>query len=48
MAENKILPWAQSGTANVLSDDAYAADVAKGGLYGDGVKNWSGVLSSGE
>lgn len=38
MAENKILPWAQSGTANVLSDDAYAADVAKGGLYGDGVK----------
>lgn len=38
MAENKILPWAQTGTANVLSDDAYAADVATGGLYGDGVK----------
>ena len=38
MAENKIIPWAQTGTANVLSDDAYAADVAKWGLYGDGVK----------
>ena len=38
MATNKILPWAQTGTANVLSDDAYAADVATGGLYGDGVK----------
>ena len=38
MAENKIIPWAQTGTANVLSDDAYASDVAKGGLYGDGVK----------
>ena len=38
MAENKIIPWAQTGTANVLSDDAYAADVAKGGIYGDGVK----------
>lgn len=38
MAENKIIPWAQTGTANVLSDDAYASDVSKGGLYGDGVK----------
>lgn len=38
MAENKIIPWAQTGTANVLSDDAYASDVAKGGLYVDGVK----------
>ena len=38
MAENKILPWAQTGTANVLSDADYAADVASGGLYGDGVK----------
>ena len=38
MAENKILPWAQTGTANVLSDSDYAADVASGGLYGDGVK----------
>ncbi len=38
MATNKILPWAQTGTANVLSDDAYAAGVAEGGLYGGGVK----------
>ena len=38
MAENKILPWAQTGTANVLSDADYASDVASGGLYGDGVK----------
>lgn len=38
MATNKILPWAQTGTANVLSDDAYAADLATGGLYDDGVK----------
>lgn len=38
MATNKILPWAQTGTANVLSDDAYAADLSTGGLYGDGVK----------
>ena len=38
MAQNKILPWAQTGTANVLSDADYASDVATGGLYGDGVK----------
>ncbi len=38
MAQNKILPWAQTGTANVLSDSDYASDVASGGLYGDGVK----------
>lgn len=38
MAENKILPWAQTGTANVLSDSDYASDVASGGVYSDGVK----------
>ena len=38
MAENKILPWAQTATANTLSDADYASDVAIGGSYADGVK----------
>lgn len=44
MAQNKILPWAQTSTANALSDADYAADVANGGSYADGVK--SGQASS--
>lgn len=37
MATNSILPWAQTGSANVLSDTDYAADVASGGAFVDGV-----------
>lgn len=44
MAQNKILPWAQTSTANALSDADYASDMATNGSYVDGVK--SGQASS--
>lgn len=44
MAQNKILPWAQTSTANTLSDADYASAIATNGAYADGVK--SGQASS--
>lgn len=44
MAQNKILPWAQTPAANALSDADYASAIATNGAYADGVK--SGQASS--
>lgn len=44
MAQNKILPWAQTPDANALSDADYSSAMATNGAYANGVK--SGQASS--
>ena len=44
MADNKILPWAAGSDPNVMSDTDYAAALAAGGTYANGVE--SGQASS--